>query len=51
MTTNAEYMNELKELMGRFVTPVLVIDGDVFLGFGANLARIQEKLRKGGYLR
>ena len=50
VTTNAEYMNELKTLMGRFVTPVLVIDGDTFLGFGANLARIQETLRKAGYL-
>ena len=50
MTTNPAYMEELKKVIGRFVTPVLVINGEVLLGFGANLSRVQELLRKGGYL-
>jgi len=40
-------MEELKELVGRFVTPTLVIGDEVFLGFGANLARIV-KIFEGG---
>ncbi|MBM4431660.1 MAG: hypothetical protein FJ026_15150 [Chloroflexi bacterium] len=42
VTANAEYMQELKQLMGRFVTPTIVMDKEVFLGFGPNLQRIQQ---------
>ena len=37
-------MQELKQLMGRFVTPTIVIGKEVFLGFGPNFHRIQELL-------
>ncbi len=50
MTTNEQYMDELKELVGRFATPALVIDGETLLGFGMNMARVRELLREGGYL-
>ncbi len=50
VTTNPSYMDELKEVAGRFITPTLVIDGQVFIGFGMNLGAIQQALRKGGYL-
>ncbi len=43
-------MEELKRIIGRFVTPVIVIDGETFLGFGDNLARIRQVLRARGYL-
>jgi len=35
-------MEELKELVGRFITPTLVIGDEVLIGFGMNLARIGE---------
>lgn len=44
-------MEELKQLAGRFVTPTLVIDGQVLVGFGMNLTRVRELLEAGGYLR
>ena len=50
VTTNPAYMEELKQIIGRFVTPVLVIDGEVFLGFGMNLPQIQRLLKERGYL-
>ncbi len=50
MTTNEQYMDELKELVGRFATPALVIDGETLLGFGMNMARVRELLQQGGYL-
>ena len=50
MTVNEAYMAELKDLMGRFITPTLVIDGEAFIGFGANLSRVRELLQQGGYL-
>ncbi|GEM_PF-1671286 len=50
VTADETYMDELKALVGRFITPVLVIDGEVLLGFGANMARVRELLRQGGYL-
>jgi len=37
--------------VGRFATPTLVIDGEVLLGFGMNLARVRQLLDRGGYLR
>ncbi len=43
-------MEELKQLVGRFATPTLVIDGEVLLGFGMNLNRVRELLKQGGYL-
>jgi len=43
-------MDELKRLVGRFATPTLIIDGEVLLGFGMNLARVRELLKAGGYL-
>jgi hypothetical protein len=39
-------MEELEGLVGRFVTPVLVIDGEILLGFGMNMGRVRELLRK-----
>jgi hypothetical protein len=38
-------MQELKAIMGRFITPTLIIDDQVLLGFGPNLPRIRELLR------
>ncbi len=35
-------MEELKELMGRFVTPTIVIGKEVLVGFAANRRRIEE---------
>ncbi len=43
-------MDELKALVGRFITPTLVIDGETLIGFGMNLDRVRELLQKGGYL-
>lgn len=40
MTTDPQAMEELKELVGRFLTPTLVIGDEVLIGFGANLNRI-----------
>jgi hypothetical protein len=39
-------MGELEDLAGRFITPALVIDDEVLLGFGANLGRIRELLKE-----
>jgi glutaredoxin len=46
VTTDSQYMDELKSLVGRFVTPTLVIDGETLLGFGTNIGRVRELLRK-----
>jgi len=39
-------MDELQRLVGRFVTPTLVIYGEILLGFGMNMGRVRELLRK-----
>ena len=39
-------MEELEHLVGRFVTPTLVIDGEILLGFGMNIGWVRELLRK-----
>jgi hypothetical protein len=39
-------MDELERLAGRFVTPTLVIDGEILLGFGTNIGRVRELLKK-----
>ena len=39
-------MADLKKLVGRFVTPAIVIGDEVLLGFAANRARIEELLPK-----
>jgi hypothetical protein len=39
-------MDELERLVGRFVTPTLVIDGEILLGFGMNIGRMRELLRE-----
>jgi hypothetical protein len=39
-------MDELKSLVGRFVTPTLVIDGETLLGFGINIGRVRELLKR-----
>ncbi len=39
-------MDELKSLVGRFITPTLLIDGETLLGFGTNMGRVRELLRK-----
>jgi hypothetical protein len=46
VTTNPQYMDELERLAGRFVTPALVIGGETLLGFGTNIGRVRELLRK-----
>jgi glutaredoxin len=46
VTTDPQYMDELQRLVGRFVTPTLVIDGEILLGFGMNMGRVRELLRK-----
>lgn len=38
-------MEELKGLADRFATPTIVIDSEVLLGFGINMARIIELLQ------
>jgi len=43
-------MEELKRLVGRFITPTLVIDGEVLIGFAMNFSRIRELLEAKGYL-
>jgi len=45
VTANESHMKELKQLMGRFITPTLIIGKEVFLGFGPNFQRIQELVR------
>jgi len=50
VTTNEKYMQELEKIAGRFVTPMLWIDGEVVIGFGMNMPEIQKLLRQGGYL-
>lgn len=35
-------MDELRGLMGRFITPTIVIGKEVLLGFGMNLDRINK---------
>ncbi len=44
VTTDEKAMQELTKVIGRFATPTIVIDREVFLGFAANLSRIEEKL-------
>jgi hypothetical protein len=39
-------MEELEQLAGRFITPTLIIDGEILLGFGANLGRMREVLQE-----
>lgn len=50
VTANDRHMDELKATAGRFITPTLVIDGEVFIGFGANLEQIRDRLSEQGYL-
>lgn len=50
MTTNEQYMDEVKELVGRFATPTLLINGETILGFGMNMVRVHTLLQQGGYL-
>ncbi len=50
VTQSAEAMEELKRVAGRFITPTLVIDGQVFIGFGMNLEAIRQRLQERGYL-
>ncbi len=47
MTADPQAMEDLKELVGRFMTPTLVIGDEVLLGFGANLAHILEIVEGG----
>jgi len=47
VTANPQHMEQLKELMGRFITPTIVFGDEVLLGFGMNFERIQKLVRKG----
>ncbi len=51
VTQNERYMQELKDLAGRFITPTLHIDGEVVIGFGRNMEQVKRLLRSGGYLK
>ncbi len=51
VTSDERYMQELKALAGRFITPTLEIDGEVVIGFGNNLPQIKTLLQQGNYLR
>jgi len=42
VVANPKYMDQLKKLMGRFITPTIVIGDEVLLGFGMNLDRIRQ---------
>jgi len=42
VTADARALDELKKLVGRFITPTLIIGDEVLLGFGMNLDRITE---------
>jgi len=44
VTTDPQAMEELKERVGRFMTPTIVIGEEVLVGFGMSLSRIQELL-------
>jgi glutaredoxin len=46
VTTDPQYMDELESLVGRFVTPTLVVDGEILLGFGTNIGRVRELLKR-----
>ena len=50
VTQDEKFMEELKDLAGRFITPTLVIDGEIVIGFGMNLPKIRGLLKKGNYL-
>jgi hypothetical protein len=39
-------MDELKSLVGRLITPTLVINGETLLGFGTNIGQVRELLKK-----
>jgi len=43
-------VDEVKSLVGRFAMLALVIDGEMLLGFGLNMARVRELLQQGVYL-
>ncbi len=43
-------MRELEKHAGRFITPTLLIDGEVLIGFGRNMGRIRELLERSGAL-
>jgi len=51
VTQNEQYMQELKDLAGRFITPTLYINGEVVVGFGRNMEQVKRLLRSGGYLK
>lgn len=42
MLSNEQYMQELKQRVGRFATPTIVIDGETLLGFALNWDRIRQ---------
>lgn len=46
VVANPKYMEELRKLMGRFITPTIVIGDEVLLGFGMNLDRIRQLFPK-----
>ena len=50
VTSNTNHMQELEKLAGRFITPTLVIDGEVLIGFSTNLPLIRQLLEEGSYL-
>ena len=50
VTANSKYMQELEKLAGRFITPTLVIDGEVLIGFSINLPLVRQLLEERGDL-
>lgn len=50
VVADPEALRELREVIGRMATPTILIGGQVLIGFAANRARIEELLRKGGFV-
>jgi len=44
VTANAQYLAELNKLVGHYMTPTIVLDGQVLIGFGPSFQRIEELL-------
>ncbi len=48
MSQDPQALEELKSVVGRLATPTIVIDGQVFVGFAANRAKIEAALKGTG---
>jgi glutaredoxin 3 len=46
VTADPDALEELKTVVGRMATPTIVIDDQVFLGFAANRAELEELVQR-----